>query len=176
MQHKQCNLILWVSVPLVIVGLCITNWWFLAYHIAKYKGIDVKLPVRDYTNTVRIEQVYDIEDVYVSYKRMEIQKARITKYTASRNETDKSPAISASNRLMYEGACAISNDLVKKYNMKFGDLVYVKEKNKWFVFEDKMHPRIEQTIDLFSLNKKEALKYSKISAVSFVKINRDVTF
>ena len=79
----------------------------------------------------------------------------------------------ASNRLVYEGAVAISRDLKKKYNIKYGDLVYIKVFDSFFVIEDTMNERIKNTIDVFKFDKKESLKINfKNQDVIIYKIKR----
>ena len=78
------------------------------------------------------------ERIYVRFslqetKRIDISNITITSYNNEIQQCDDTPNIMASNRLVYEGAAAISRDLKKKYNIKYGDLVYIKVFDSFFV-------------------------------------------
>jgi 3D (Asp-Asp-Asp) domain-containing protein len=91
-------------------------------------------------------------------KRIDISNVSITSYNNKVEQCDDTPNIMASNRLVYEGAVAISRDLKRKYQIKYGDLVYIKILDSFFVIEDTMNERIKNTIDVFKFDKKESLK------------------
>lgn len=91
-------------------------------------------------------------------KRIDISNVTITSYNNEVEQCDDTPNIMASNRLVYEGAVAISRDLKSKYRIKYGDLVYIKVLDSFFVIEDTMNERIKNTIDIFKFDKKESLK------------------
>lgn len=77
---------------------------------------------------------------------------KITSYNNHVDQCDASPNIMASNRLVYEGAVAISRDLKKKYGLKYGDLVYIDIFKKYYIIEDLMNERIKNTIDIFNFD------------------------
>ena len=118
------------------------------------------------------------ERIYVKFslqetKRIDISNITITSYNNEIQQCDDTPNIMASNRLVYEGAVAISRDLKKKYNIKYGDLVYIKVFDSFFVIEDTMNERIKNTIDVFKFDKKESLKINfKNQDVIIYKIKR----
>lgn len=106
-------------------------------------------------------------------KRIDASNITITSYNNEIRQCDDTPNIMASNRLVYEGAVAISRDLKKKHNIKYGDLVYIKVFDSFFVIEDTMNERIKNTIDVFKFDKKESLKINfKNQDVIIYKIKR----
>ena len=106
-------------------------------------------------------------------KRIDISNITITSYNNEIQQCDDTPNIMASNRLVYEGAAAISRDLKKKYNIKYGDLVYIKVFDSFFVIEDTMNERIKNTIDVFKFDKNESLKINfKNQDVIIYKVKR----
>lgn len=106
-------------------------------------------------------------------KRIDISNISITSYNNEVEQCDDTPNIMASNRLVYEGAVAISRDLKKKYNIKYGDLVYIKVFDSFFIIEDTMNERIKNTIDIFKFDKKESLKINfKNQDVIIYKVKR----
>ena len=89
----------------------------------------------------------DISNIYVpvvydlsirNYEQICIKVKRITAYNALANQTDSHPFTMASNRPVYEGAVAISQDIIDKYKLQYGDIVYIKSLDSYYIFEDKM--------------------------------------
>jgi 3D (Asp-Asp-Asp) domain-containing protein len=98
--------------------------------------------------TVEAKQVEAIEVV------SEWKTAEFSAYTASVSETDASPLIMASGKMVYLGAvaCPRSIDLGEKIEIK-GLGVYT--------CEDRMNIRYTNNFDIFMLTKAEALKFGR---------------
>lgn len=109
----------------------------------------------------------------VDYEEINLDKITITSYNNEPKQTDSSPNIMASNRLVYEGAVAISRDLKTKYNLKWGDLIYIDTLQRYFVIEDLMNERFKNRIDIFSFNKDWSLRlHLKSQRITIYKIKR----
>lgn len=80
-------------------------------------------------------------------KIIHLKDVVITAYSNRVEETDNTPNIGASGRRVYEGCCAISQDL--KGLIKFGDIVYVKKLDMFYVVEDVMNERHKNSLDIF---------------------------
>lgn len=93
---------------------------------------------------IPIKYVFSLEDVSIHT----IKNVTVTSYTNSVEETDSTPNITATNRLVYEGSCAVSQDLFKKTIFP-GDIIYVKKLNQYFIVEDTMNKRHTNAIDIF---------------------------
>ena len=76
------------------------------------------------------------------------QMVKVTAYTARVCETDSTPTITASNKRVREGYVALSRDLEKRYNLRFGDRVLIK-KIGIFEFQDRMHRRKKRQVDIY---------------------------
>ena len=98
---------------------------------------------------------YDIALVKAESDIMELNGITITSYNNIAEQTDDTPHIMASNRIVYEGAVAISRDLKSKYDLKYGDIL--EHNNRFFVIEDLMNERYKNRVDIFSFDK----EYSK---------------
>ena len=98
---------------------------------------------------------YDISLVKTESDIIELDGITITSYNNKAEQTDDTPHIMASNRMVYEGAIAISRDLKSKYDLKYGDIL--EHNNRFFVIEDLMNERYKNRVDIFSFDK----EYSK---------------
>lgn len=56
------------------------------------------------------------------------------------------------------GVIALSRDIVKKHNLKFGDVVVVHDVGT-FVFKDLMPPKWKMRVDVYVPSRKDALKF-----------------
>lgn len=123
------------------------------------------------TQGTTINVAYNLHNV--NYEEINLDKITITSYNNEPKQTDNSPNIMASNRLVYEGAVAISRDLKTKYNLKWGDLIYIDTLQRYFVIEDLMNERFKNRIDIFSFNKDWSLRlHLKSQRVTIYKIKR----
>lgn len=131
------------------------------------------------SNTIYVPVVYDLSNR--TYEQICIKVKRITAYNARANQTDAHPFTMASNRPVYEGAVAISQDIIDKYKLQYGDLVYIESLDNYYIFEDKMaygrkenEKVITDTIDVFMYSFDEAKKFHlKDQEVILFKINRN---
>lgn len=80
----------------------------------------------------------------------------ITSYNNKVNQTDSTPNIMASNRVVYEGSVAVSRDIKKKYKLYYGDILYIPVLDKYFVIEDLMNKRFSNRIDIFTYDEKQS--------------------
>ena len=123
------------------------------------------------TQGTTINVAYNLHSV--NYEEINLDKITITSYNNEAKQTDNSPNIMASNRLVYEGAVAISRDLKTKYNLKWGDLIYIDTLQRYFVIEDLMNERFKNRIDIFSFNKDWSLRlHLKSQRITIYKIKR----
>ena len=80
-----------------------------------------------------------------------IEKMTVTMYTNRVEETDNAPDIGA-GRMVYEGSCAVSQELFNK-TVHAGDIVYVELLKKYYIVEDTMNQRYTKHIDIFTYKK-----------------------
>ncbi|MEM5778704.1 MAG: hypothetical protein QXK49_03695 [Candidatus Aenigmatarchaeota archaeon] len=95
--------------------------------------------------------------IELEYETYWVENVKCTFYTNTVEETDSTPNITASNRPVFDGIIALSRDFFSKDNVKFGDLVYVEEINKFFIIEDKMNARHQNSADIFTYVKDKKL-------------------
>lgn len=131
----------------------------------------VEIPQQHNTDSITLSINYNLS--IRSYEKIIHIVDRITAYNPVPNQTNEHPFTMASNRTVYEGAVAVSQDIIDKYNLKFGDLVYIPSLNRTFIYEDKMaygrkpgERKITNTIDI--------LMYDYNTAKTFLKKNEQV--
>lgn len=100
--------------------------------------------------TVKQEEQKPLETVE------EWRTAEFSAYTASVDETDASPLVMASGKMVYVGAIACPRA------MKLGSRVEVRGLGE-FVCEDRMNIRYENHFDIFKISKAEALAFGRKS-------------
>ena len=95
---------------------------------------------------------------------------KVTAYTASVDECDDTPNITASNKRVKVGYIALSRDIEKDFGYIFGDEIEIERRGKKyiFIFEDRMHKRKTRQIDIFMLSKKSALKFGIQQAIMMI--------
>lgn len=134
------------------------------------------LPVTYWIKDIQIRKQHDFSPsgIYVSrrvlYKLDDMRKystkylhnVNISFYNNERAQTDSTPNITSSNRLVYEGSIAVSRDILKIAS--FGDLVYVKETGKFYIIEDIMNPRYSNSMDIFLFDKQIAKKLGRFKS------------
>lgn len=111
------------------------------------KEIIIKYPHYIYPNIK-----YDLQVIEDSSEVIELKGITITSYNNEESQTDDTPHIMASNRMVYEGAIAISRDIKDKYKLKWGDFVLINS-DRLYVIEDLMNERYKNQIDIFGFNK-----------------------
>ena len=72
----------------------------------------------------------------------------ITCYSNRKEETDDTPNHTATGRMVYDGSCAVSQDYFRKKIFP-GDILYVKELDRFFIVEDTTNPRHKKLVDVF---------------------------
>ncbi len=65
---------------------------------------------------------------------------KVTADNPAGSQTDRSPFVTASNKLVRDGMIALSRDLEREFGVRFGDTVYPRGLGR-FIFEDRMHRR-----------------------------------
>ena len=95
-------------------------------------------------------------------KSLEVIEVEVTAYSPSRAQTDSNPFETASGRIIKPSELdeieiiAVSRDLIEKYNLKWGDTVWL-----GFRFEDTMAAEVTNTVDLFMRNMDLARKFGR---------------
>jgi 3D (Asp-Asp-Asp) domain-containing protein len=168
--HIKANLAIILAVIFVIVLL--VGSFFFAKFVIRIENERGTISPTDY-----LERPLEIE-ITTRY-RLSVQMGMIvtkysdmnlTCYTNRIEETDSTPHHTASGRIVYEGSCAVSQDIYgpviskdkkKRIGIWPGDLIYVVAVNKWLVVEDTMNKRHKRHIDLFMYVKdlKKAQKF-----------------
>jgi len=105
------------------------------------KDLEQRLKPTELTIPVRYK--IDITDVIITKENV-----LVTCYSNRPQETDNTPNITATGRLVYSGSCAVSQDLFRK-TIHPGDLIYIVKLNKWFIVEDTTHARHQKLVDVF---------------------------
>lgn len=130
--------------------------------IIKYHTPDFVLPFTEYD----LQLIEDNSDV------IELKGITITSYNNEESQTDSTPHIMASNRMVYEGAVAISRDLKEKHKLKWGDFVLL-DSDRLYVIEDLMNERYKNQVDIFSFDKKLSKKINfKNQEIKIYKLKR----
>lgn len=147
LKNRGClTLFIFFIIIFLIVALSVyKSIWFKE----GYKHQIINL-VNITSNGTNINVVYNFNNIV---EKIELNNITITSYNNESSQTDDSPNIMASNRLVYEGAIAISRDLKTKYNLKWGDIIYVKTLQRYFIIEDLMNKRFNNRLDIFSFDK-----------------------
>lgn len=116
-----------------------------------------------YTEQSTFSVVYEnvsVVETAKAYVAPEVEKewkvAEFSAYTASSDETDASPLIMASGKMVYVGAIACPRSI------ELGTQVEVRGLGV-FTCEDRMNSRYTNNFDIFKLTKAEALKFGRKS-------------
>ena len=97
---------------------------------------------------------------------------KITGYNPTIEQCDDTPNITASNKAVRLGMVAVSRDLEEHYKLSFGDYVYIKDLGL-FEFQDRLHKRIKNQIDILCWNRKTAYKLTNSEQiVYFIKVEK----
>ena len=90
-------------------------------------------------------------------RQLEVIEVEVTAYSPSPNQTQGNPFQMASGRIAHPSELdkrlfvAVSRDLIERYNLKWGDIVWLP-----FRLEDTMNKRIKNSVDWFVRNKELA--------------------
>ena len=111
------------------------------------------IPARIY-NVITAEAGYD--------RQLEVIEIEVTGYSPSPHITDSTPFQMASGRIAKPGELeqlkfvALSRDLLKEYNVKWGDTIWIS-----FEVQDKMGKKAEQGADVFFRSLNLARKFGR---------------
>lgn len=162
-KHKFHITAIWIVLFLGILVLIIVGiyFYFKIHSILIPRMMNpkdfVKKPL---TIERKIKSILHIND---GLQIRRIQNVEITYYNNTKEQTDSSPNITASNRLVYEGSCAISRDF-HKWLINFGDWVYIERLNEYFVVEDLMAEKHKRRLDIFVF-KENLIKLDDIDGI-----------
>jgi len=130
--------------------------------IAKEYGVSVdylkKINMLENSNSLKVG-----DKIYLKHKKKRI-KVIATAYTSHRGQTDKTPFLAAWNNRIRPGMkiIAVSPDLIKKYGLKNGQKVKIKELGSYYIVRDKMSSKFKNRVDIYmGLNKHKAIKWGK---------------
>lgn len=106
-----------------------------------------------------------------------IGDVKVTAYNNLPEQTNSKPNIGASNRKVFEGSIALSRDILREYNVKYGDVVCITEKDTCYIVEDTMNKRFDNQnspasgwkADIFMYDREEALKVNFKSDLLLIK-------
>ena len=100
------------------------------------------------------------EELRGMLKKMVVLEVDITAYTSVRRCTDNTPHITAFNTKTRPGIVAVSRDIEQEWGLEPGDKIIVSGMGE-FVFEDRMHPKIKKTVDIWLPTEEEALEFGR---------------
>jgi 3D (Asp-Asp-Asp) domain-containing protein len=130
-----------IIIPLVII---LTAFLFTHKDGDKNDTVkDLEQRLKPIELTIPIRYKIDITDVTITKENV-----LVTCYSNRPQETDRAPNITATGRLVYDGSCAVSQDMFRK-TVHPGDLIYIVKLNKWFIVEDTTHARHQKLVDVF---------------------------
>jgi len=103
--------------------------------------------------------------------------ARITAYNNLPEQTDSTPNTMASGRHVYEGAVALSRDLLAQYKIKWGDIVCLEKPGLCYIVEDTMNDRYDNRVtpgsghrvDIFMFSREMALQTNYKTKIKILK-------
>ena len=147
----------------LLLGIIISKY---AY---KKEIIEVKVEVPK-SLTITISQKYDLNGT--EYIKRVLNDVTITSYNNHMEQTDDSPNITSTNRLVRENMVAVSPDLISKGIIKYGDLIYIDCMKQWYVAEDTMSKRFEKRLDIFLFDKQESLKINKKCNIEIIHVTK----
>jgi 3D (Asp-Asp-Asp) domain-containing protein len=124
--------------------LLITSLTFFVYNKNKNSVVkDLEQKLKPVELVIPVRYKIDITDIIIMKENV-----LVTCYSNRPQETDHTPNITATGRLVYAGSCAVSQDLFRK-TIYPGDLIYIVKLNKWFIVEDTTNARHQKLIDIF---------------------------
>jgi 3D (Asp-Asp-Asp) domain-containing protein len=146
-------------------------WWLAAMFFFAIAMVFIAIRIYYHPfNLIRQDIQKLNEDVQELIQRIEVQKAFvqtletvdavITAYSPTEDQCDSDPLITASMTKVRIGIVALSRDLEKDYNLKFGDIVYIYGLGP-FKFQDRMHKRWKKKVDVFMWSRKDALQFGR---------------
>ena len=108
-------------------------------------------------------RIYNVITAQAGYDRqLEVIEVEVTGYSPSKHITDSNPWETASQLIVTPQDLeqvkyvALSRDLLKEYNVKYGDKIWIS-----FIVEDKMGQKATQGVDIFFRNLDLARKFGR---------------
>jgi 3D (Asp-Asp-Asp) domain-containing protein len=136
-------------------------------------------------NRIPIEEEMDIEihvrlhydTKYGGFQVTTIPDVRVTAYNNLPNQTNDQPNIGASNRKVFEGSIALSRDILRDYNVRYGDVACISENGQCYIVEDTMNKRYDtknspamgRRADIFMYDYEEALRVNFKTNIIIIK-------
>jgi len=105
--------------------------------------------------TLAIDKVGPLEAPVVCSLSEHKVEVTVTAYSSERRQTDRTPHVTASGRLVRRGIIAVSRDLYRRF--PFGTVVGLGGKE--YVVDDLMHHKWTRRVDVWMPSKKEALNF-----------------
>ena len=151
-----------LCIAFILLGI---QWYLYGKLVINNNTLKVETPIQEKViikyhtpDFVHPFTEYDLQLIEDNSDVIELKDITITSYNNEESQTDTTPHIMASNRMVYEGAVAISRDLKEKYKLKYGDFIYLNWSEKLYVIEDLMNERHKKQVDIFSFDKKWSKK------------------
>jgi 3D (Asp-Asp-Asp) domain-containing protein len=102
------------------------------------------------------QQYYHVSTaVYAVYIPVEV-----TAYNPTECQTDSTPYLTASNKIVRPGIVALSRDLEEDFGFTFGDTVILDGIGS-FIFEDRMNARWRRRVDILMSSWEDARKFGR---------------
>jgi 3D (Asp-Asp-Asp) domain-containing protein len=148
------NFIIGIGLGLIVIAIIGASIWtyFLPFSWIRE---DIKKLDADVQ-----ELIQKIEEQEAFVKTLETVDAVITAYSPTKDQCDSDPLITASMTKVRVGIVALSRDLEKEYNLKFGDIIYIHGMGP-FKFQDRMHKRWTKKVDVFMWSRKDAIQFGR---------------
>lgn len=135
-------LFFWI-LPIVIVAIVVNK-----HNDIRFAKIDAE--IQEVKQSVEDSKVEIID---------RLKRLTVTSYSASKNQCDSDPEVTASMLPVKEGTIAVSRDLFNS-GWVFGRHVYI-EGLGIYEIRDLMNKRYKSRIDIFRWEKKKAIKFGK---------------
>ena len=168
--------------PMLVFALAMVGLYkcgFISFTVPVKQEIVMKptkhVPDTNLTITIPIRYEYNTKGGGFSVTT--IGDVRITAYNNLPEQTNSKPNIGASNRKVFEGSIALSRDIMREYNVRYGDVVCVTERDTCYIVEDTMNARYDNQkspasgwrADIFMYDRETALKVNFKSDLMLIK-------
>lgn len=172
----------WFLMTLVVFGIIIAVLYetkVISFQSPVVKSAPI-LPVKKVPNTdltIEIPVKFKYNTKGGGFSVTTIGDVKVTAYNNLPAQTNSKPNIGASNRKVFEGSIALSRDILREYNVKYGDVVCITEKDTCYIVEDTMNKRYDNQnspasgwrADIFMYDHEEALKVNFKSDLLLIK-------
>jgi len=96
-----------------------------------------------------------------AFKMRSMGEVNCYMYNNVKGQTDSTPNNTATGEWVFEGGIAISQDMLKKNKLRFGDRVYIPEFEQIFIVNDTMNKRHGASVDIFIYDLQQAKDFGK---------------